>query len=254
MIRHRAKERESLPNYHSPEQCGLGTVEQHTEVVGGGSEVMTIVLADDHQVVRQGLRALLEAALPCRVIGEASDGQEAVKLVEQLKPTVLVVDMLMPRLTGLEVIERVRVVNPLTHIVVLSMYAGEGYVREALRAGAIAYVLKEARGDEFVFAVREAAEGRRYLSPPLSDRVIDAYIAQVDRPNLDPYDALTNRERDVLHLSAQGASTFEIAERLGVSSRTIEWHRANLLRKLGLRNQTELIRFALRRGIIPLDE
>jgi two-component system, NarL family, response regulator NreC len=216
--------------------------------------MLTIVLADDHHVVRQGLRVLLESALPCTVVGEAADGRAAVTLVERLHPALLVVDMLMPDLNGLEVIRRVRMTSPQTGIVVLSMHADEGYVREALRAGATAYVLKEARADEFVHAIREAAAGRRYLSQPLSERALDAYIEQVERPNLDPYDALTARERDILHLSVQGATTIEIAERLTISSRTVEGHRASVLRKLGLRNQTDLVRFALRRGIIPMDQ
>jgi len=216
--------------------------------------MLTIVLADDHHVVRQGLRVLLESALPCTVVGEAADGRAAVALVERLHPALLVVDMLMPDLNGLEVIRRVRMTSPQTGIVVLSMHADEGYVREALRAGATAYVLKEARADEFVHAIREAAAGRRYLSQPLSERALDAYIEQVERPNLDPYDALTARERDILHLSVQGSTTIEIAERLTISSRTVEGHRASVLRKLGLRNQTDLVRFALRRGIIPMDQ
>ena len=216
--------------------------------------MFTIVLAEDHHVVRQGLRSLLETSLDCQVVGEAADGRSAIGLVEQFHPTVLVVDILMPQLNGLDVIRRTRDICPQTRIVVLSMYADEGYVREALIAGATAYVLKEARADEFVHAIREAINGRRYLSAPLSERVIDAYVQRLDSPTLDPYDALTDRERMILHLSAQSYTSAEIAERLAISSRTVEGHRASLMRKLALRNQTDLLRYAFRRGIIRLDE
>ena len=217
--------------------------------------MLKIVLADDHHVVRQGLRILLESVMMCTIVGEAADGREAVAVVDRLKPDVLVVDMLMPDLNGLEVIRRIQHDgNIRTRIVVLSMYADEGYVREALRAGAHAYVLKEARADELIQAVREAAAGRHYLSPPLSERAIRSYVQQVGGPSLEAYDALSLRERDVLHLSAQGLTTPQIAERLTISSRTVESHRASMMRKLGLQSQTDLLRYALRRGIIPLDE
>jgi DNA-binding NarL/FixJ family response regulator len=133
------------------------------------------------------------------------------------------------------------------------MYGNEGYVREALRAGASAYVLKEAAADELIQAVREAAAGRRYLSAALSERAIDAYVQQVAGPNLDLYNTLSEREREVLFLSAQGLTTAEIAKRLVVSARTVESFRAKLMRKLDLHNQTDLVRYALRRGIIPME-
>jgi len=202
--------------------------------------------------VRQGLPTLLEAVLSCEVVGEAADGREAIGLVGRLKPDVLVVDQ--PDLNGLEVIQRIREDNDNTRIVVLSMYSDEGYVREALRAGAQAYVLKEARADEFLHAVREAVAGRRYLSPPLSERAIRSYVQQVGGPTLDSYDTLSIRERDVLHLSAKGYTAAQIAERLTISNRTVESHRANMMRKLGLQTQTDLLRYALRTGIIVLEE
>jgi DNA-binding NarL/FixJ family response regulator len=216
--------------------------------------MLKIILADDHHVVRQGLRTLLEAVLSCTVVGEAADGREAVAMVARLKPDVLVVDMLMPDLNGLEVIRRIQEDNHNTRIVVLSMYADEGYVREALRAGAHAYVLKEARADEFILAVREAVAGRRYLSPPLSERAITSYVRQVGGSTQEAHDSLSVRERDVLYLSAQGYTATQIAERLAISSRTVESHRGNMMRKLGLQTQTDLLRYALRHGIISLDE
>jgi two-component system response regulator NreC len=215
---------------------------------------LTIVLADDHHVVRQGLRTLLETELSCSVVGEAADGQAAVELVERVQPMVLVVDMVLPGLNGLEIIRRVRQLAPQTRIVVLSMHGDEAYVREALRAGATAYVLKESNADEFVQAVEQAAAGRRYLSPPLTERALDAYMAQATETPFDPYETLTEREREVLIMVAQGATAAEIATRLSISNRTVESYRARMMHKLGLRTQTDLIRYALRRGLIPMEE
>ncbi len=215
--------------------------------------MLRLLLADDHQVVRQALRSLLEPKVPCTVVGEADDGVQTLALLEALQPDELVLDMQMPGLSGLEVIQRARQRQPRTSIVVLSMHGNEGYVREALRAGASAYVLKEAAAEELIHAVREAAAGRRYLSAALSERAIDAYVQQVAGPNLDLYDTLSEREREVLFLSAQGLTTAEIAKRLVVSPRTVESFRAKLMRKLDLHNQTDLIRYAIRRGIIPLE-
>lgn len=212
-----------------------------------------IVVADDHHVVRQGLRTLLEAEPGFRIIGEAGDGLEAARLVERLKPDVLVLDLMMPGLNGLEVTRQVNKCSPQTRVVVLSMYANEPYVMEALRHGAAGYVLKEANTTELVQAVREVANGRRYLSPPLSERAIEAYVKKAKAVALDPYETLTTREREVLHLAAQGYSNTKIGVRLSVSPRTVETHRANVTRKLDLHKQTDLIRYALRRGIISME-
>jgi DNA-binding NarL/FixJ family response regulator len=214
----------------------------------------TIVLADDHHVVREGLRTLLEAQADFRVVAEAADGLEAARLVEQLKPTVLVVDLSMPGLMGLEVTRQVKRLSPGTRVVILSMHSNEAYVLEALRAGALAYVLKVSTADDLVQAVQEAAAGRRYLSPPLSDRAIAAYVQKAEAAPFDPYQTLTNREREVLQLAAEGYTNPAIAEKLFISPRTAETHRANLMRKLDLRGQTDLIRYALRRGILPLEQ
>ncbi|MFB0536672.1 MAG: response regulator [Anaerolineae bacterium] len=213
----------------------------------------TIVLADDHHVVRQGLRSLLEAEPDFSVVGEASDGLETAQLVERLQPDVLVLDLMMPGLNGLEVTRQVGQRSPQTHVVILSMHANEAYVLEALQAGAAAYVVKESTSAELVRAVREAVAGRRYLSPPLSERAIEAYMQKAESAALDPYETLTAREREVLHLAAEGHNNAEIADRLFISRRTVETHRANLMRKLGLRSQTDLIRYALQRGILPME-
>jgi two-component system, NarL family, response regulator NreC len=215
--------------------------------------MLRVVLADDHHVVRAGLRTLLERALPCQVIGEAADGQAAIELVTRLKPDVLVVDLMMPDITGIAVVREIRLQAPATHIVMLSMHADELYVREALRAGATAYVLKEALANEFVTAVRAAAHGRRYLSHTLSERVLAQYIQQQNDSTHDPYELLTERERAVLHRAALGYTAVEIGQQLALSPRTIETYRTNLLQKLGLRHQTDLVRYAIKRGIIGLD-
>lgn len=214
----------------------------------------TIVLADDHHIVRQGLRALLEVERDLEVVGEAGDGLEAVQHVEQLNPKVLVLDLMMPGLNGLDVLRQIKRRAPQTQIVILSMYANEAYVLEALSNGASAYVLKDSNSADLVLAVREAAAGRRYLSPPLSARAIEAYQEKAKATTLDRYDTLTAREREVLHLAAEGHTNSEIASRLGISSRTAETHRSNLMHKLELHTQAELIRYALRRGIIAIED
>jgi two-component system response regulator NreC len=217
-------------------------------------ERTTIVLADDHQVVRQALKALLEIEPDLSVIGEAGDGLQAVRRVETTNPRVLVLDLMMPGLNGLDVIPQVKKCSPLTQIVILSMYSNEAYVLEALSNGASAYVLKDSTSDILVHAVREAAAGRRYLSPPLSDRAIEIYRQKTTATTLDRYETLTTREKEVFHLAAEGHTSSEIAGRLGISGRTAETHRSNLMHKLDLHTQAELIRFALKRGIVSIDD
>jgi DNA-binding NarL/FixJ family response regulator len=214
---------------------------------------ITIVLADDHPVVRQGLRALLESEKDFRVIGEAGDGLEAVRVVERLKPRVLIVDLTMPGLSGLEVTRQVSRRFPETHILVLSIHANEAYVLQALRNGAAGYLLKDSSTTDLVRAVLEVASDRRYLSPPLSQHAIEAYVQKGREEMLDTYEMLTTREREVLQLAAEGYSNSEIGARLFISPRTAETHRGALMKKLGLKNQTDVIRYALRRGILSND-
>jgi DNA-binding NarL/FixJ family response regulator len=212
---------------------------------------ITIALADDHKVVRQGLRAVLEAEPDFRVIGEAGDGLEAIRVVERLRPDVVILDMMMPGLHGLEATRQVRKCAPKTHVVVLSMHADEAYVIEALKNGAAAYVLKDSSSDELIKAVREAAADRHYLSPPLSESAIEAYAQRAGPTAMDPYESLSDREREVLQLAAEGHTNPEIGKRLFISPRTVEIHRANMMKKLDLHNQTDLIRYALKRGMLP---
>jgi DNA-binding NarL/FixJ family response regulator len=213
----------------------------------------TIVLADDHHVVRQGLRVLLEGQPDFQLVGEAGDGLEAIQLTERLKPDVLLIDLMMPSLNGLEATRQVSQRSPHTRVVILSMHASEAYVLEALRNGAAGYVLKDSSAADLVHAVREVVAGRRYLSSPLSERAIEAYMQKASTVTSDPYEMLTNREREVLHLAAEGYTNAEIADQLSISPRTAETHRANLMHKLGLRTHTDLIRYALRRGILPME-
>jgi DNA-binding NarL/FixJ family response regulator len=212
--------------------------------------VVTLVLADDHPIVRKGLKALLEAETDLRVAGEASDGLEAINLVEKIKPDVLLLDIMMPGLSGLEVARQVTQKFPLTRIIIISMHSNEAYVLDALRHGASGYVLKDASMEELVEAIRRVMAGHRYLSPPLSERAIEEYIMRSKTSELDPYKTLTERERQVLHLAAEGNSNSEIAARLSISIRTVETHRTNLLHKLNLRTQTDLVRYAIQKGII----
>ena len=214
---------------------------------------VTVLLADDHPIVRQGLRHLLEAEPDLKIVGEASDGLQAVQLTEKFKPNVLIVDIMMPDLNGLEVLRQVKDRSPATCSIVLSMQSADVYVVEALKAGALGYVLKETGPSELVNAVQQVIGGKRYLSPRLSERLIDVLLQTTEELTLDPYETLTNREREVLQMAAEGMTTSAIAKRLSISPRTAELHRGRMMDKLGLNNQTELIRYALKRGILPID-
>ncbi len=213
----------------------------------------TIVLADDHRIVRQGLHALLKAEPDFNVIGEADDGLEALEMVKKLNPDVIVLDLMMPGLNGLEVARQINKQTNHTKIVILSMYDDEGFVLEALSNGVSAYVLKDAGSSDLIQAVREVRSGHRYLSSPLSDRAIEVYEHMTKAGTMDKYETLTTREREVLHLSAEGRTNSEIAERLGISVRTAETHRSKLMHKLGVHTQADLTRYAIKRGIIPME-
>jgi two-component system response regulator NreC len=212
--------------------------------------MITILLADDHTMVRQGLKALLQEEAGFSIVGEAKDGHETIALTETLRPDVLVVDLMMPGVGGLEVMRQIGRRVPSTRFVVLSMYANEAYVVEALRSGALGYVLKETGADELVRAIRQVAQGNRYLSPPLSEKSVEAYLERVRGGGIE--DNLTPREREVLQLAAEGRSNAEIAQRLFISPRTAETHRANLMRKMGIHSQAELIHYAFQSGLVPV--
>jgi DNA-binding NarL/FixJ family response regulator len=211
----------------------------------------SILLADDHQVVREALRLLLETQPDFQVVAETGDGLDAVSLTENHKPDILIVDMMMPGLSGLEVVRRARSLVPAVKVIVLSMHDTEGYVVESLKAGAAGYVLKKSSSQELIFAIRQALAGNLYLSPSLNERAIQAYMQRSsDSRADDPFDSLTDREREVFQLAAEGLNNPQIAEKLSLSARTVEMHRGNLMKKLGLKSQTELVKYAVKRGIV----
>ena len=215
---------------------------------------ISIILADDHPVVRRGMQTLLEAEPDFPSLARRVTDWRASGWSKSLQPDVLILDLMMPGLSGLEALRIIRKRSPRTRVVVLSMHDNNAFVAEALKNGATGYVLKGSDEENLVRAVREAAAGRRFLSPPVTERAIDAYIEQARAAQLDPHETLTAREREVLQLAAEGKTGAEIAARLHISQRTVENHRANLMRKLGLKNQSELVRYAVRRGLIPLEE
>lgn len=215
---------------------------------------ISVVVADDHAVVRRGLKEVLEQEQDFTIVGVAFDGLEAVRVTERLKPDVLILDLMMPGLSGLEVLRILRGRSLGTRIVVLSMHSGRAFVVQALQNGATSYVLKDSTETDLSRAVRDAAAGKRFLSPPVSETAINAYIEISRSTPFHPHDTLTSRQREVLQLAAEGKTNAEMAARLHISQRTVENHRAALMQKLGLQNQTDLIRHAIRHGLIPADE
>lgn len=215
--------------------------------------MIRVVLVDDHSVVRQGIRHLLEAHDDIVVLGDCEDSAQALTLVQRMRPDVLVTDLMMPGLVGLDLVQRVRQSHPAIQVVVLSMYANVAYVAESLRRGAIGYVVKQADIRELVSAVRAAAAGQRHLSPGIDEAGVREYLRLSSTAPIDPLETLSQREREVLEWVARGHTNAEIAASLNLSRRTIETHRANMMHKLSLESQADVIRFALRRGLLPID-
>ncbi len=210
-----------------------------------------IVLADDHKLMRSGLRVLLEQQTDLTVVGEASDGREAVALVASQKPDVLVMDIGMPSLNGIEAAAQIMQSHPEISIVMLSMHSDESYVLRALRAGAKGYLLKDSAEADLIRAVHSVAEGKSFFSPAVSKVLLDDYVRKLKRSGTDdPYDLLTPREREVLQLVAEGKSNKDIAQLLNLSVYTVETHRSNIMEKLNLHGVPELILYAVRKGII----
>jgi DNA-binding NarL/FixJ family response regulator len=216
----------------------------------------TVVLVDDHPIVREGIHYLLQAHADFTIVGEADLGLAALELIERLRPDLAIVDLMLPDLNGMEVIRRMLLASPRTRVAALSMHADELHVVEALRAGATAYLVKGASAEEILSALREALAGRTYLSPPLTDGIIEQYSSPdsaATRP-ADRYRLLTTREREVLEWLARGLTYAEIAEKLTISPRTAETHRTNLMRKLDLKTQTDITLYAIQRGLITLEQ
>jgi DNA-binding NarL/FixJ family response regulator len=214
----------------------------------------SVVLVDDHPIVREGVRRLLMTRPEFIIVGETDQGLMAVELAERLHPDLAIVDLMLPDLNGMEVTRRILRVSPPTRVAVISMYADDLHVVEALRAGATAYILKGANPETMLLAFREALAGRRYLTPPLADETIEAYSSRKAPRLADRYDLLTNREREVLELLARGMTYAEIADKLTISPRTAETHRTNLMRKLNLKTQTDITLYAVQRGLITANQ
>jgi DNA-binding NarL/FixJ family response regulator len=215
----------------------------------------SVLLVDDHPIVREGIRHLLATRPEFTIVGETDQGLLALELAEQLRPDLAIVDLLLPDLNGMEVIRRMRRVSLHTRVVALSMYADDLHVAEALRAGAMAYIVKGASPQTMLTALGEALAGRRYLTPPLTDHVIEQYaLGSLSSPRTaDRYELLTNREREVLACLARGMTYAEIAEKLTISPRTAETHRTNLMRKLELTTSADITLYAVQRGLIDPD-
>lgn len=206
---------------------------------------LRIVLADDHAVVRKGFRLILNQEPDLEVIAEAGNGPDAVRLALELKPDLMIMDIAMPAMTGVEATRRIRESCPECQILILSMHKDSVYVRESLRAGAKGYLLKESIDEDLLRAVRAVATGGGFLSPEISRMVLDDY-----QQTSDPFDLLTAREREVLQLLADGKVAKEVATALDVSVFTVDAHRGRIMKKLGLRSSTELVKFAMRKGLI----
>ena len=215
---------------------------------------VTLVLADDHPIVRHGLRMVLEAEGDFKILAEVENGLQVLDTVARLKPDILVLDVMLPDINGLKVLPKVHTASPKTQTIMLSMYSSEAYIVEAMRNGAMGYVLKSASANVFVEAVRTVAGGRRYLSPPFSERAIELYVQRINTSSLDVYDTLTKREVEIFKWIAQGYKNAEISSRLSISPRTVEVHRARIMQKLDISSPRELIRFALQRGILTKDD
>ena len=210
------------------------------------AKTTTILLADDHAVVRSGFRRILDAEWDMEVVGEAANGREAVEMAERLKPAVVVMDVTMPELNGIEATRRIAAALPRTRILGLSMHKDAVYVREILRAGAHGYLLKDSNQEDLLAAVRAVGMGRGWLSPEVSEVVLEDYRKQVK----DPIDLLSSREREVLQMIAESRTNKEIASALHLSVYTVEAHRGRIMEKLNLHAVGELVRFAMRNGLI----
>jgi DNA-binding NarL/FixJ family response regulator len=211
--------------------------------------MIQVLVADDHTLVRAGIRGLVQALDGVEVVGEAGDGHEVLRLAESLRPHIVLLDISMPGLNGLEVVARLAKLDASIRAVILSMHTSEEYVLQALRAGASGYLLKGSAVAELEIAVRAVARGEIYLSPTVSRRVVDEYVSRTGA-STDPLEALTPRQREILQLVAEGHTSKDIAQRLGVSHRTVEVHRTQLMKRLDLHDLAGLVRFAVRVGLV----
>lgn len=210
-----------------------------------------IVIAEDHRILREGLQALLSSHPEFEIVGQAEDGLEAIRCVESLSPDLILMDLSMPRMNGLEAIEDIKKRCPNTRIVVLTVHKTEEYILATLKAGADGYILKDANHTELALAIKNVLGGMRYLSPGISEKVIEGYLeGKKSRQPASAYEMLTQREREILKLIAEGYKNKEVADYLCISLKTVEKHRANLIKKLDLHNAAALTVFAMEKGLI----
>lgn len=209
-----------------------------------------VLLADDHTIVRQGLYALLNAEMDIDVVGQAENGWEAVELTQKLKPNVVVMDISMPRLNGIEAMLKIKKESPDTAIIILSMHSNKELIFQVLRAGASGYLVKKSASSELITAVKVACKGESYLDSSISKKVIDEYIKYAGNVIKDSYDELTDREREILQLLAEGRSKHEIANILFISPKTVDAHKVNLMKKLDIHSLAELTKYAISKGIV----
>ena len=221
---------------------------------GRSREQIKVLLVDDHAILREGVHALLAREPDILVVGEAGDGQEALEQVPRLKPDVVIMDIVMPRMNGLEATRLIRERHPKSRVLILSMYDDHEYVVQIIQAGASGYVLKRVVTEDLVRAIHEVHAGESFLYPPIAAKLIGDYleVTKGERRN-GPGEPLTAREREVLKLIADGHTNQEIAEQLGLSRKTVDSHRANAMRKLDLHDVTEVVKYAIRTGLITLD-
>lgn len=216
--------------------------------------MIKILLADDHVMIRAGIRLVIDQMTDYEVVGEADDGQQALELAIKLQPDIVVMDIAMPRLNGLDAAERILRDCPNIHIAILSMYSNEQYVRRALQVGASAYLLKKSAVAELELAFRAMLQGERYLSPPVAALVINELLNPKQEVEITTGEALTSREREIVQLIAEGYSNQEIADQLSLSVHTVRTHRGNLMQKLNLHNQADIVRYAIQTGLIQPPE
>jgi DNA-binding NarL/FixJ family response regulator len=215
---------------------------------------MKVLVVDDHEVVRQGIKMVLETDPELEVVGEAASGEDAIERVRDLHPNVVVMDIGMPGLSGFEATRRIRQSNPDVQVLALTVHDSEAYVFQMLQAGATGYIVKRAPAVEVIQAVKRAYRGEAVLHPSVAKLLIRDYLSRVEKGEEASYDTLSDREREILKLIAEGKTNREMADLLFLSVKTVQAHRANLMRKLGMHDRTELVKYAIRKGIIGLDE
>jgi len=215
--------------------------------------MIKVVVADDHTILRQGIKALLDNQAGIEVIGEAKDGREALTLIERLQPDVILMDIAMPGLNGLEATRRIKKKFPKIKVLVLTMYTNEEYVFQILQAGANGYLVKETAFQDLISAITAVYRDEAFMSPSISKKVINRYTQRAQKTNDTTCDVLTTREREVLQLIAEGSSSKKIAEALFISPKTVETHRTHIMDKLNIHNRTDLVKYAIRKGIVDID-